>query len=251
MRDCSSPSTERRVRAFTLLEMVIAIAIFALLMSGIFTIANGTLELGSDLAYAQDRALMRQNLVEFFRKSFRSLPGGAEITLTNQQRGGTTLPTIRVKGGGIAFSPGHALPPEASIEVYAEERPGGYKRIGIRGLDADQTLAAEQGRDVKLDPSSVLPLLDNVGKFEWRFTRGNANEWRPMWRGEGRPLFAELVFTLDDKTETRAVFWIPPVLNTQGLPPAPGPPPLDANGNPIPQATPVQTPPPAIPNQPR
>lgn len=239
------------VRAgFTLIEMVLAIAIFALLIAGIFSISTGALELSTDLAYAQDRALMRQNLVEFFRKSFRSLPGGAEITLTNRAVGGAYYPTLRVQGGGTSFSPGHSIPPEASIEVYVEERPGGYQRIGVRLLDKEQTEAAEMNREVKTDPAAALPLLETVSKFQWRLFHGTGNQWRELWRKEGRPLFAELTFALDDKRETRAVFWIPPVqpamipgagpVSPPGAPGQPGA--VDANGNPVIQ-TPVVTPP--------
>lgn len=73
--------------------MIVALSIFVLLIGGIFAIANGTLELSNDLVYAQERALMRQNLIEFLRKSFRTLPGEAAIELRNQTVGGTYLPT--------------------------------------------------------------------------------------------------------------------------------------------------------------
>lgn len=225
--------------------MVLAIAIFALLIAGIFSISTGALQLSTDLAYAQDRALVRQNLIEFFRKSFRSLPGGAEVTLTNRAVGGAYFPTLRVQGGATSFSPGHSIPPESSIEVYVEERPGGYQRIGVRLLDKEQTEAAEMNRQVKTEPSATLPLLENVSKFQWRLFHGTGNQWRELWRKEGRPLFAELTFALDDKRETRAVFWIPPVqaANLPGMSPVlpPGQPPAGGDGNPsvqVPQINP-------------
>lgn len=215
-------SAARRSRGFTLLEMLIAIMVFVLLITGIFAIANGSLELSSDLTYAQERALMRQNLIEFLRKSFRTLPGDAEIELRVRNAGGTYLPTLAVYSGGSSFSPGPALPMEASMEVYAQERPGGYLRAGLRALDAEQTAAARQNREVKAAPSAELPLLDNVARFEWRFFNGRTNQWENVWKGQvqGRPLFAELSLQLDDGEESRSVFWIPPVRRPQisGIP---------------------------------
>lgn len=242
------------MRGFTLIEMVLALTIFVLLIAGIFAIANSSIELSSDLAYAQERALMRQNLIEFLRKSFRSLPGDTELELRVQNVGGTYLPTLVVYAGGSAFSPGPALPPEASLEVYVEERPGGYLRVGVRALDAEQTFAARQNRPVKVARGSEIPLLDNVGRFEWRFYNGRTNQWENYWKlGQGRPLFAELSLVLDDRREVRAVFWIPPIVRpaATGVPGAPGgAPPTNAPGTPSaaggaggPQPSSVQPPP--------
>ena len=164
---------------------------------------------------------MRQNLIEFLRKSFRTLPGEATVDLKVKSVGSTYLPTLTIFGGGTAFSPGPAIAPEASIEVYAEERPGGYLRIGLRGLDTDRTTAARQGKVGKpVDKSAELPLLDNVARFEWRFFDARSNQWENYWKeAQGRPMFAELNVSLDDGQEVRAVFWIPPIMRgaQQGL----------------------------------
>jgi len=221
------------VPGFTLIEMVVALSIFVLLIGGIFAIANGTLELSNDLTYAQERALVRQNLIEFLRKSFRTLPGEGTVNLTVKPIGNTYLPTLSIFGGGASFSPGPAIAPEASIEVYTEQRPGGYLRVGLRGLDADQTTAARQGRPaarVVNNKTAELPLLDNVARFEWRFYDARTNQWENYWKeAQGRPLFAELTLVLDDAQEVRSVFWIPPVVRgMSGAIPAPAPLPGDS-----------------------
>lgn len=48
---------------------------------------------------------------------------------------GSYVPTITVFNGGEAFSPGPALPPESSVELYAQEMLGGYMRVGLRMPD--------------------------------------------------------------------------------------------------------------------
>lgn len=240
--------TARRA-AFTLIEMVLALSIFVLLIAGIFAIANGTLELSNDLTYAQERAMMRQNLVEFFRKSFRTLPGDAALELKVKSVGGSYLPTLSIYNGGTSFSPGPALSPESSVEVYTEERPGGYLRIGIRGLDADQTQAALQNKPVKVDKRAELPLLDNVARFEWKFYDARSGQWESNWQHQrGRPMFAELNLALDDGQEIRAVFWIPPIVrrSLSGVPvmAAPGQQPgaVGPNGAPVQPPQPVTQP---------
>lgn len=199
--------------AFTLLEMVIAMSAFLLLMGGIFAIANGTMELGSDLAMMQERSLIRQNFISFLRRSFRSLPGDAELRLTVTARGSTYVPSLNFVNAGTSFTPGTPLPPETSVDLFAEERPGGYLRVGLRVLDVRQTQALRSGQTVRYSRNQgTIPLLDNVSRFEWRYYDAATNRWENNWKQARRPLMAELNLKLDDGFETRAVFWIPPVI---------------------------------------
>ena len=242
----------RPAAAFTLMEVLVALSVFVLLMSGIFTIANSTMELGNDLALVQDRSQIRQNFIEFLRRSFRNLPGEAEVRLSVRQQGGNYLPTLNVVNGGSSFTPGSALPPDTSVEVYAEERPGGYLRVALRVLDDRQTAAVRSGQTVRYARSQeTIPLLDNVSRFEWRFFDAASNRWENNWKQARRPLLAEMQLRLDDGFEARAVFWVPPVLpnglvvpppTVPGIPGVPGPPPANPDAPPDPAAPPPQPP---------
>ena len=204
------PSTRR---GSTLLEMVLAMAAFALLLSAIFSLANGTIELSTDLTYAQERAVSRQNFIDFLRRSLRTLPGDAEVRLKIRQSGSSYLPTINIINGGTSLSPGEALPPDTSIELYAEERPGGYLRVALRYLDEEQTAALRQNQAPRVGRDQLtVPLLEDVARFEWRFFDTRTNNWEKLWEDGRRPLLCELNLKLDDGEETRAVFWVPPVM---------------------------------------
>ena len=206
------PSAARRA-AFTLIEMVVAMSAFLLLMGGIFAIANGTMEMGSDLTQIQERSIIRQNFISFIRRSFRNLPGEAEVRLTVQARGNTYVPSLNFVNGGTSFTPGTALPPDTSVDLFAEERPGGYLRVALRELDERQTQVLRSGQNVRYTKSQgMIPLMDNVTRFEWRFYDPASNRWENNWKQNRRPLLAELNLKLDDGFETRAVFWIPPVV---------------------------------------
>lgn len=206
------PATARAA-AFTLLEMVVAMSAFLLLMGGIFAIANGSMELGSDLALMQEKSLIRQNFISFLRRSFRNLPGDAELRLTVTARGSAYVPSLNFVNGGTSFTFGSPLPPDTSVDLFAEERPGGYLRVGLRQLDERQTQALRSGQNVRYTKGQgTMPLLDNVSRFEWRYYDSATNRWENNWKQPRRPLMAELNLRLDDGFETRAVFWIPPVI---------------------------------------
>ncbi len=242
------PSTSSLHRsAFTLMEMVIAMGVLGLLMAGIFGVAKSTMELSSDLASSQERAMLRQNLIDYLRRSFRSLPGNAEIRLQNRSVSGTYIPSLTIVNGGNSFSPGDALPPETGLELTAEQRPGGYLRVLLRFLDDQQTLALRSGQNMRASKNdSPLTLMDQVSQFEWKFYDPNTQRWENTWKDPRRPLMAEMVVQLDDGKSMRAVFWIPPVVPIQNpVTPAPNPAGAPPGGTPPPGTPPP--PPPANP----
>lgn len=228
-----NPEGQTRVPArrsgFTLLEMIVALSAFLLLIGGIFSISQGAMELSNDLAAAQDRSLIRQNFIEFLRRSFRTLPGEAELRLSVKQSGGSYVPTLNFVNGGNSFTPGSALPPDTSMEVYAEERPGGYLRVMLRVLDQRQTQALRSNQSVRYTRDQItIPLLDNVSRFEWKFYDASTNRWENNWKQLRRPIMAEMHLQLDDGFECRSVFWVPPVMPnaTPNMLPGNGIPPL-------------------------
>lgn len=241
----------RRARraGFTLLEMVVALSVFIIIISGVFSISKGTMELSADMTEAQERSMIRQNFIEYLRESFRRLPGDAEINLEVSASRGAYVPSISVFNGGDAFSPGPAIAPDASVELYAEEMPGGSLRVGVRLYDADET--SQRRSNLGLAPKKrkpgpndvVLPLIEHVSKFEWQFYNPQSQKWENNWKQGGRPLFAELQFALDDGQVSRSVFWIPPIMkrNPMGLPG--GNPALGPDGQPLPNGNGVVPPP--------
>jgi type II secretion system protein J len=199
--------------AFTLMEMVIAMAAFMMLMVSIYGISQATINLTDDLSMTQERSLLRQNFIDFLRRSFRNLPGDAEVRLSVKQQGGSYVATLNVVNGGTSFTPGGALPPDTSAEMFAEERPGGYMRVSLRTLDDRQTRSMRSGQTVRYSRDQpIITLLDNVSRFEWRFYDTATKRWENNWKSGKRPLLAEMNLELDDGFQARVIFWVPPVL---------------------------------------
>ena len=204
--------SHRLRRAFTILEMVIALGAFSLLIGGIYGITAATLDLTDGITLAEDRAQVRQNFLEYVRRSLRNLPGDSQLRLSVRQASGMYVPTLNISGGGSCLTPGRVLPPNYSVDLFAETMPGGYLRVGIRVLDARQTQEVLAGRQVRYNRDQVvLPLLEKVSRFEWRVLDLQQNRWINQWNQPQRPILDELNLRLDDGFESRSVFWLPPV----------------------------------------
>lgn len=239
---------------FTLLEIVIALSVFVLIIGGVFGIAHGTLELSNDITITQERSLIRQNFVEFLRTSFRRLPAEAELVLGRASGGGSGAVSITVFNGGDAFSPGPAIPPDGSVELYSKEMPGGDYTVGLRMLDGDQTqaLRTNTGRSLRRASGAevVLPLVEHVQKFDWAFYDASRAEWVGKWEGAARPMFARVELALEDGVPSVYVFWIPPILRS----PVSGgmqTPQLGPDGRPLPPGAPGTPGQPVVPGQPQ
>jgi type II secretory pathway pseudopilin PulG len=223
--------------AYTLLEIIIALSVFVLIIAGVFAIASGTLQLSEDIEIATDRALLRQNFIEYLRASFRKLPADAELAL--KKGTGRSPASITIYNGGDAFSPGPAIPPDGSVELFAKEVPGGDFTIGLRMLDGDQTnsLRTNTGRSLRRANGAevVLPLVEKVRRFEWEFYDYTRNEWVSKWEGVQRPNFARVELAIEADTPSMYVFWIPPILRSSNNGVPGGGMQLGPDGKPIPQ----------------
>jgi prepilin-type N-terminal cleavage/methylation domain-containing protein len=232
-----------RHTGFTLLEILIALSVFVLIIGGVFAIARSTLELTNDITLVQEQSNVRQNFIEFLRSSFRRLPAEAEIYLGKTKSGNGSA--ITVYNGVDAFSPGPAVPPEGSIELFSKETPGGDFTVGLRILDGDQTNAARTNTGRTLSKASgketVLPLIENIRRFNWEFFDANQNNWVKEWKNQARPMFARVELALEDGVPSTYTFWIPPILrnpNNGGT--AAGA--VGPDGQPLPPGQPGQAP---------
>jgi prepilin-type N-terminal cleavage/methylation domain-containing protein len=237
---------------FTLLEILIALSVFVLIIGGVFAISRGTLELSNDITQVQEQSNVRQNFIEFLRSSFRRLPAEAEIQMGKAKSGNGTA--ITVFNGGDAFSPGDPIAPDGSIELFSKESPGGDFTVGLRILDGDQTNAARTNTGRALSKASgketVLPLVENIVRFDWEFFDATQNNWVKEWKDQQRPMFARVELALEDGQPSTYVFWIPPILrnpNNGGGAPAGA---VGPDGQPIPvqPGQPGQAPPATNPN---
>ena len=64
-----------RQRGFTLLEIVLGMAIIGMIVAGIYRVAVGTVQLSQAVADSQDEEIRLHNFLRLLRRNFERFPG--------------------------------------------------------------------------------------------------------------------------------------------------------------------------------
>lgn len=192
----------RTMRGFTLLEMTLAIGVFAALLAGIFGIVVASTELAGDLAYAQQQESARRAMRNLLRRAFAELPPQAIVELRGEGSGVKALQEVVFPSQSPVFQMAGSDPDaDGEILLRTEERTGGYLAVVLAWRDAS---GKANGED-----AAVMELLPELAQFRWRFFDAAEGEWRETWEPErGRTRLVELEWEMAGAPRVRDVFTI-------------------------------------------
>jgi prepilin-type N-terminal cleavage/methylation domain-containing protein len=198
-----------RTRGFTLLEMMITLAIFILLVGAVFGLMTGVLESTSTLQDSQNRREQMTALNTFLRNKLTTLP--ARYSVVSYERGaGEGLTQDGVIYGNAS----------AASAVDAKMQANGFYTLRVCNYAVDTSQDAPQDARQVLqqmvtsdDPTLVwTPLLADVKTLDWKFQDNNATDWVEIWNSGTKPNLIE--FTLQAAADIQPVtmdFWLPPI----------------------------------------
>ncbi len=186
---------QRRQRSgFTLLEVVIVLAIVALLLSVIYSIAQGTLTLVDDVRRTQRRESRQHAFTGFCEHLFANVPATTRLNLRTTQDGGQYLTKLDLENVPSPFDSS----PNCGVTLFTEPLPGGDLRLRLscRKL-ADTTQSVN------------VVLFDDLLQCEWRAFDPATRQWTTIWNVPTQPLLMELSMTQAGDRK-RWMFWIAP-----------------------------------------
>lgn len=201
----------RSGRAFTLVEMVITMAIFVLLAGAIFGIITGVLQSADVLQDNQNRRDEIMALQEFLKAQLDAMPGKA--TLHSYQRG--TGDGLHLNG--IIFGTAGLL-----TAIDAKAQPNGLftLRVATYSTTGDDIHAANVfDQAVTGDDESLnwRDLIRDVKSIDWKFMPANDTRWADDWplATTTKPNLVEFSIQLAGETQPAVTdLWIPPIVNT-------------------------------------
>jgi len=219
------PKHPTRERAFSLLEMIIVLAITALLITAIYSLAQGTLTLADDVGRADRRDTRKYAFTTFCERLFTSLPPNAALNLKTTQSGGEYLTQLELQNISSPFDG----TPNCIVTLYTQNMAGG----GMRLIISCQPISTNplEKRDAKSAYHVVL--FEDLLQCEWRVFIPATQQWATVWTEDTslttttptpvanspaspapinnqHPPLLELVMTQAGDESRRQVFWIAP-----------------------------------------
>ena len=208
-----------RRSGFTLIEVLLALALLGMLTTGIFAVQRGAMQVSNEVTTRQLQTLRMHSFCELLRRNYEQLPGNARVILTPTGGANSGLSEVAFVDYPLAFSwPG--VPAGSKTVIFRAERSitGFGTQAALLYLDEEQSTDYEQGRLNENTAMARLTLIDGLRTLTWRFFDDSKQEWVYEWERTNtrRPSFVELGLEfLDGQDPVRLVFWIPTVANPQ------------------------------------
>ena len=213
------PSKPRH-SGFTLLELVIAMALLSMLVGMVFSTARTSLALGNSIVETQNEEMLHQAFFELLSQRFSSLPGNTRFDLKVEDSGSHYISDLTLQNVPLSFTWGGQPRIAKAVQLSTVKRRSGYLDIVLRYYDNEilkdsaSTFKTSAGDE---KPFAEIVLLQDVAYFEWRVLDGRSMEWQYDWDVQGRlPLQIELTMAIGAKgEEMRQIFWVPPKQNPE------------------------------------
>lgn len=179
-----------RASAFTLLEVIIVLAITALVLGAVYSLAQGTLMLADDVRRAERRDARTQAFATFCEQMLMNLPATALLKLSTTQEQGQYLAGLELEHVRSPFD--ETL--DCRVALFTKVKPGGGMHLMLTCGEA-----------------SVV-LFEDLVRCEWSAMQPATKQWVPFWTdGATHPKLMKLVMTQAGGAATEQVFWIAPM----------------------------------------
>lgn len=152
---------------FTLLEMVVVMALCAAVITAVYSIMQGSLMLAEEARRSQERDSRQQAFVQFMERLLRNLPADAFLTLKTTQGGGSYLTRLEVHQVASPFSGD----PQGILKLFSEPVPGGGVRLNL------------SWQKTQADSAQVIgvTLFEGLSSCQCRVFDHVSAKWATLW----------------------------------------------------------------------
>lgn len=196
----------KQKKGFTLLEVMITLAMLVLLLTSIFLMVQTTGSLTTRLEYALNREQEVARLIELSRFAFRSMPSSCRLEgLISQERGGAS-PRVIFHNASSLFTMGSTTLQGDYVVLAAEPVRGGMYQISLQSYD----IPATGGQDVA---GAKVILIEDLLAVSFRYYDPRTRQWKEDWNDRTiRPSMIEMKMTLaETNLPQENIFWLPPI----------------------------------------
>jgi hypothetical protein len=210
--------------AFTLIEVIVAMAIMMTVIGGVYGIANGALQLGKVMSDARIHDTRITNFVTAWREYLETLPPQTTISVAQKAQRKFGRGSLLFENGPAPFAWSRTvkLCPAVEFKLVPAKDSAHSTTLWVRHLDKPKRATSADDYEVIAE----LPLLEGLREFTWEFYNAEKKKWVTLWEDQpGPPLFLRLKFSFVTEPRNKAyeyVFWFSGGnrINEVGAPPA-------------------------------
>ena len=204
-----SPTPKRTTRCFTLLEVMLSVAVFILLITTAFTLVGATTELMVEVSEVQNESAVRLRFVETCRSAFETMTAESSLEFFVTDRGGGRFDHyLSLVNAPEAFDFGMNRRDEIERVVIATEfQASGAIRSGVYYMTAADYETARD-TDFGTIEAAYVELIPNMRQLVWKFYDENSQQWRSTLDGNFETSLIELTIqTTAGSPPLRTVYW--------------------------------------------
>jgi len=237
----------RSAFAFTLVEVIAALTILALVTGSVYALLRQSTEVAAELQNREREFQATRRFLDLCRSTLETLPPEATVSVASAEETGST-PELTITGAADAFR--FSLDPEPEPALTLGLRPassdftanGATSESASRVAVTRETFAPEveegdfqvraAGEDDFFQPDEQgrywIPLLSGVEDLEWRYWDGEQETWDADWTdAPERPVLVEMKLWLAERPAPLRAVYAPPTAGpgtgtAPGAPAAPG-----------------------------
>jgi len=214
---------------FTLLEVILALALLSLLSGMVFGIVRVAMRTAMETRQVQEENDQLNQFIRLCRHTFQNLPATAILNLTVTQSGTPVQQELLFSGVPECFPFGsNPISYEDSIlglrpDIEASQNDESGLVTYFIGLSREDLLDTEENNHagaIRASASGLaapdaegrywMPLLPGVLQLTWRFYDETEDIWHEEWDSATLPPLVEMVLLMQDRTyPIRMVFALP------------------------------------------
>jgi prepilin-type N-terminal cleavage/methylation domain-containing protein len=198
----------RRAGGFTLLEVLLAVAVLVVLVAGLAGVSATSLRLGRRVIDAQQEESTRDAFERILRENLSEIAADSPVRLViDGTSGGQTL----VLGSSSGVFPIADMPLVTdSLALESRRDRSGKLALSLLFYAGDYWQALQDGV-VQEEAAIQVPLRAGFDKLEWQVYDPIEDEWLTEWDQAGRrPHYLELLYRFSgDPADSRMIVWLP------------------------------------------
>ena len=231
---CTSPTSAEpkdgsHVAGFTLIEVVVALTILAMITGTLFAIIQGSVKAAAQIEQIQRENDSISRLLDVLRKTFSTLPSAATLQLISAEQSPSEQQELLITGAPNTFGFGPkpisysatTLSLRPDLEGRVDEAGNPLFSLSLSREDLiprtnDNSMALSQELDGVLAQDDQgrnwMPLLQDVSSLMWRFYRVSDETWYEEWNRSSWPDLIEIQLLMKGRTTPVRMVFSPPTL---------------------------------------